>query len=327
MLDNLMKKNMLHRMMLIREFENLASEYKDKKYIYGGVHCYNGEEAVAVGVCSALNQDDYIISNHRPHGHALAKGVDPKKIMSEMFGKSTGTNKGKGGSMHIHDASVGMITSTGIVGSGIPVGCGAAFASKILKNNRISCVFFGDGSANEGVLHESLNLASIWGLPLLFLLEDNGLAITTNTRVTSAVNDYVKLASVYSIEGVHVDGQNVEEVYMKASAAAEFIRSNQRPYIIQAHTIRFKEHAEGDFYKRMVEKKYRDYGQLNMDMENKCPIKLFISSLLNSGEITVREVDELKDHVKNELASCIEFAINSPEPGIEQSMSDVFKEV
>ena len=153
------------------------------------------------------------------------------------------------------------------------------------------------------------------------------MAVTTNTRVTSAVNDYVKLASVYGIEGVHVDGQNVEEVYMKASAAAEFIRLNQRPYIIQAHTIRFKEHAEGDFYKRMVEKKYRDYGQLNMDMENKCPIKLFTSSLLNSGEITVREVDELKDHVKNELASCIEFAINSPEPGIEQSMSDVFKEV
>lgn len=321
-----LKKNFLAKMMLIREFEQAVSECKDKKLIYGGTHCYDGEEAVAVGVCAALKEDDYIISNHRPHGHAIAKGVDPKRIMAEMFGKIDGTNFGKGGSMHIHDSHVGLIASTGIVGSGIPIGCGAAFAAKYEKNNRIACVFFGDGSANEGVLHESLNLASIWNLPILFLLEDNGLAITADTRETSACNDYVKLASVYGIEGIHVDGQDVEDVYEKASNAICYVRNNSRPYFIQAHTIRFKEHAEGAFYRRMIEKGYRDFSKLEQDKAIRCPIEVCLKKMKADLSITDDEINTIRESVKKTVRDCVEFASASLDPEPWQAIKDVYTE-
>ena len=326
MLDKLQKINMLRKMILIREFENAVSECKDKKLIYGGTHCCNGEEAVAVGVCSALNKDDYIVSNHRPHGHAIAKGADPKRIMAEIFGKVGGTNHGKGGSMHIHDSEVGLIASSGIVGSGIPIGCGAAFAAKYEHKNKISCVFFGDGSANEGITHESLNLASVWNLPVLFLLEDNGLAITTNTRETSACNDYVKLASAYGIKGVHVNGQNVEEVFDQTSEAVNYIRKYSRPFLIQAHTIRFKEHAEGAYYRRMIETGYRDYSKLEQIKDTECPIKLFISKLKDTNSINDCEIENIIKEVKYEITECVNFASASPEPELCQAVKDIFRE-
>ncbi len=316
---------MLSKMMLIREFENAVSECKDQKLIYGGTHCYNGEEAIAVGVCAALHPDDYIVSNHRPHGHAIAKGVDPKRIMAEMFGRINGTNSGKGGSMHIHDLERGLIASSGIVGSGIPVGCGAAFAAKYEESGKVACVFFGDGSANEGVLHESLNLASIWNLPILFLLEDNELAITANTRETSSCNDYVQLASAYDIKGTHVDGQDVEDVFEKASVAIQFIRNNSRPFFIQAHTIRFNEHAEGEFYKRMIEKGYRDYSKLEKDKITRCPIELYLEKMKEDELLTEDEVGRIRDEVKKIVRDSIEFAKASPEPEPWQAVTDVFR--
>lgn len=319
MLTKSQKIDLLYKMKLIREFENTVSEYKDQKAIYGGTHCYNGEEAVAVGVCSVLENSDYIVSDHRPHGHAIAKGMNTKMIMAELMGKSTGSNGGKGGSMHIFDNSVGLILSTGIVGSGIPVGCGAAFASKYKNDDRIACVFFGDGSANEGILHESLNFASVWDLPVLFLLEDNTLAITTSTRETSACNDYVDLALSYSIMGKHVDGQSVEEVYKTAKYAVDFIRKNQRPYFIQAHTIRFSEHAEGDYYKRMIAKEYRDNNLLNSHKKEKCPILAYEKLLLENNLITKTGIEELELKIKMEVRDAVEFAISSIEPDPESA--------
>ncbi|MDE5638231.1 MAG: thiamine pyrophosphate-dependent dehydrogenase E1 component subunit alpha [Odoribacter sp.] len=317
---------MLRKMMFIREFEDVVSECKDQKLIYGGTHCCNGEEAVAVGVCAALKADDYIVSNHRPHGHAIAKGANPKRIMAEMFGRIDGTNSGKGGSMHIHDSSVGLMASTGIVGSGIPVGCGTAFAAKYEGKKKISCVFFGDGSANEGVLHETLNLASVWNLPILFLLEDNELAITTDTRETSVCNDYVKLASSYRIDGLHVDGQDVEMVYEVAAKAVDYIRTNSKPYFIQAHTIRFKEHQEGAYYRRMIGTGYRDYSKLDEEKENCCPIRMYISKLKKSGLVTDQSVEEIQREIKLEVSDCVEYAIASPEPELWQAVTDVFRE-
>lgn len=323
-MDNSIRKQLLYRMILIREFENAVTVCKDNRQIYGGTHCCNGEEAIAVGTCMALNRDDYIVSNHRPHGHALAKGGDPDRIMAEMFGKMNGTNSGKGGSMHIHDAGVGHIASTGIVGSGIPIGCGAGFAAKYENKGRISAVFFGDGAANEGVLHESLNLAAAWGLPVLFVLEDNGLAITTQTKESSACHDYVKFASSYGIEGTHVDGQNVEEVFDKVSEAAAYIRNESKPFFIHAHTIRFNEHAEGDYYKRMIEKNYRDYSVLEMEKRDKCPVKMYISRLKSEGVLTDHEVEEMYDQVKKTIDHSIDYAVSSPEPEPESAFTDVF---
>ncbi len=318
------RKQLLYKMILIREFENAVANCKDQRLIYGGTHCYNGEEAIAVGTCTALNDDDYVISNHRPHGHAIAKGVDPKQIMAEMFGKKDGTNFGKGGSMHIHDSSVGLIASTGIVGSGIPVACGAGFAARNEGKKRVSCVFFGDGAANEGVLHESLNLAAVWELPVLFVLEDNGLAITTRTSESSACNDYVLLASTYGIKGTHVDGQDVENVYDVASGALSYIRDYSKPFFVQAHTIRFNEHAEGEFYKRMIEKEYRDYSLLEVEKKDKCPIELYISKLLSKGLISYGEIENVYLEVKKNISDAITFAENSPEPEICSAFTDVF---
>ncbi len=324
MIDTQLRINMLRKMILIRLFEDAVAEYRANNCIYGGAHCYNGEEAVAVGVCSALNKDDYIVSNHRPHGHAIAKGMDPKKVMAEIFGKSTGSNFGKGGSMHVHDMSVGLIASSGIVGSGIPVGCGAAYAAKFENKNRISCVFFGDGAANEGVLHECLNLASVWNLPVLFLLEDNSLAITTNTRDTSACNDYVKLAEAYKINGIHADGQDVEAVYNAAAEAVQKVRNNSRPFLMQVHTIRFNEHAEAVSYKKMIEKGYRDYTKLEKEKRERCPIKLYSSKLIEEKIFSNDDIQKLNAEVKAIVDECVEFSIASKEPDQQQAITDVF---
>lgn len=327
--DNKKEKSisLLYNMILIREFENAVSEYKVKKVIYGSAHCYNGEEAVAAGICAALKKEDYIISNHRPHGHAIAKGIDINSMMAEIFGRATGTNRGKGGSMHVNDASIGMIVSTGIVGSGIPVACGAAFSAKYKQNGKIACVFFGDGAANEETLHESMNLAAKWQLPVIFVLEDNELAVTTKTRTTSACNDYVQMANAYSIEGNHVDGQDVEQVYAIAEQAVETARNKSNPFLIQAHTIRFNEHAEGEYYFKMRDKNYRDYEALEKDKVMRCPIKGYEKRLLMDGTVTEELIHDLHLQAEKKVRASIEYALNSPEPEKSIVFQNIFAEV
>lgn len=329
MMDSQNEKSisLLYRMILIREFETAVSEYKIKKMIYGPAHCYNGEEAVAVGICAALKKEDYIISDHRPHGHAIAKGIDINSMMAEIFGKATGTNNGKGGSMHVNDASIGMIVSTGIVGSGIPVACGAAFSAKYKKDGKIACVFFGDGAANEGTLHESLNLAAKWQLPVIFILEDNELAVTTNTRSTSACNDYVAMAAVYGIEGYDLDGQDVEQVYTTTKKIVDKARSDNRPFFIQAHTIRFNEHAEGEYYLRMKDKNYRDCEVLEKDKVMRCPIKMYQEKLLRNETVTEEMIRNLHARAEQEVRYSIEYALNSLEPEKSTALKNIFVEV
>lgn len=304
----------LYKMMLIRAFENTVGEYKLKGQIYGMAHCYNGQEAVAVGICAALKKDDYVISNHRPHGHAIAKGVKIAKIMAEIFGKATGTSGGKGGSMHLCDKGVGFLPSTGIVGSGIPVACGAAFASKYKEENNVTCVFFGDGAANEGILHECLNFASIWKLPIIFVLEDNEIAVTTPTKDTSACSDYTILSSSYNIKAVKVNGQDVEEVYISALEAVDLARSKSCPMLIQAKTIRFNEHAEGEYYLKMRETNYRDNSVLLKQIKQECPIKRYINILQKRNMITSLEILDLEQKVKSEINCSLDFAFESPIP-------------
>lgn len=315
---------LLYKMMLIRKFETIVGEYKLKQQIYGMAHAYNGQEAVATGVCAALKKDDYVISNHRPHGHAIAKGVDVSRIMAEIFGRASGTNGGKGGSMHISDRNVGFLPATGIVGSGIPIACGTAFASKYKGEKNVSCLFFGDGAANEGVLHECLNFASIWNLPVFFVLEDNGLAVTTCTRDTSACEDYTKLATAYGIEAFHVDGQDVEQVYETAVKAVEYIRNNSRPMLIQAKTVRFNEHAEGEYYLKLRETGYRDTNRLSEQIEQDCPVKRYIKILQERNAITSEEVVELEQKVCLEISNSLDFAVNSPIPDKDAAFENIY---
>ena len=317
--------SMLYRMILIREFEETVSKYKMQRQIYGMAHCCQGEEAVAVGVCEALETDDYIISNHRPHGHAIAKGLDLRKIMAEIFGRATGTNAGKGGSMHINDKQKGMITATGIVGSGLPVACGAAFASKYQKDGRVTCVFFGDGAANEGVFHECMNLAAIYKLPIVFVLENNGLAVTTQTKNTSSCTDYTRLATVYGLHTALVDGQDVEAIWRATVEAVEMARDGQAPSLIQAQTIRFQEHAEGEWYQRMIATDYRDYEALKKEKIERCPIHLYSQELIRRGFVTDCQLVRMYKRAQEAVRDSVDFALASPEPAPSSAFEFVYR--
>ena len=324
--DNKLLIEQLYKMILIRTFENTVEEYKMQGKIYGMAHCYNGQEAIAVGVCSALKQSDYIISNHRPHGHAIAKGVNLNMMMAEIFGKKSGTNGGKGGSMHIHDSECGLIMSTGIVGSGIPVACGTAFSSKYFHDNKVTCVFLGDGAANEGIMHECLNLAAIWQLPVIFVVEDNGLAVTTKTKDTSACLNYTKLASAYNMKSYEVNGQRVQEVYKVARDAVTKARNKSMPSLIHAKTIRFHEHAEGQWYLRMKEINYRDNNLLEKDKLTKCPIKICCKSLMDQGSIDEEFINALYKKARDEVQAAVEYANNSDVPQVNSAFENVFLE-
>lgn len=318
--------SMLYKMILIRTFENVISQKKMQREIYGMAHCACGQEAIAVGVCTALREDDYIVSTHRPHGHAIAKGVDIKKIMAEIMGKSTGTNKGKGGSMHIMEQDLGLVMSTGIVGSGLPVACGTAFASKYKGDGKVTCVFFGDGAANEGVFHECLNISAIWQLPIIFVLEDNGLAVTTHTKETSACSDYTALANAYGIEAKLIDGQDIETVYSTAREVIEHTRRNNLPMLIQAKTVRFNEHAEGEYYWEIRKTEYRSLLKLEEDKKMRCPIQKYSMKLIEEGIITESTLQELNEKAVAEVQKSLVYAAQALEPQIETAFQNVFEE-
>ncbi len=279
--------NLLRKMIQIRCFENKVSELRTQ--IKGPVHSCVGQEAVSVGVCSALRKEDFIIGNHRSHGHQLAKGADINKLMAEIFWKESGTNKGLGGSMHVSDKSVGGILTTAIVGSGLPVACGVAFASKYLKDDRITCVFFGDGAFSEGSFHESLLLASQWKLPVLFVLENNQVAVTT----VSNQSNYYKFAASYGISHGKANGQRVDEVRSLSMDAVNLIKITGMPYLMEVFTYRFKEHQEGKYYDRLKDSGYRDTEELNRYMTHHDPIRLYADQLIKNNELTEQDLDDI----------------------------------
>ena len=323
-IDNYQKKSFLRKMIRIRNFEEKLTEYKLNRKILGQIHCYTGQEAVSVGVCSALAVDDYIVSNHRSHGHVIAKGVDLNLIMAEIYGKSTGTNGGKGGSMHIFDKNIGSICTTAIVGSGLPIACGAAFASKYKADGKITCVFFGDGAANEGTFHECMNLASTWRLPMIFLLENNGVAVTTLLRNVSVNSDLYLRAQSYGISSKQVDGQNIEEVYFAVKSAIESINNGNGPVFIEAKTYRFHEHAEGDVYANMTKAGYRDNNEVTYWKINYDPIKLFSNKLLTENNITISEIENIYAEENLRIENSLKFAEESSFPLNEEAYTNVF---
>ncbi len=323
-MENNDKISFLRKMIRIRCFEEKVTDYKLRGRIAGQVHCCTGEEATVVGACAALTTNDYIVSNHRSHGHVIAKGVDINLIMAEIFGKSTGTNGGKGGSMHIFDKNLGSICTTAIVGSGLPIGCGAAFASKHKDDGKITCVFFGDGATNEGTFSESMNLASIWKLPMIFLLENNGVAITTLLEKVSVNNDLYLRAQSYGINSKQVDGQNIEEVYFAMKSAIESINSGNGPVLIEAKTFRFNEHAEGAAYALMTEAGYRDNNEVENWKKNKDPIKLFSEKLFSENIIEPAEIERIFAEENLIIENAIAFAEESPFPRDEEAYNNVF---
>jgi pyruvate dehydrogenase E1 component alpha subunit len=316
-----MNKNLMIKiykdMVRIRRFEERVLVLFSKGKILGMLHSYIGEEAVAVGACSVLNSDDYITSTHRGHGHVIAKGADIKKMMAELFAKSTGYNKGKGGSMHIAEPKIGILGANGIVGGGIPIATGAALSSKVLKNNKVTLCFFGDGASNQGTFHESINLASAFNLPCIYICENNLYGVSVKQTQVRKVKDIADRAKGYDIPGVIVDGNDVLEVYNAVKEAVEMARKGEGPTLIECKTYRWRGHYEGDPVNYRTEEELESW-------KKKDPIKRFSNRLLSDGVVDEDQLEEIEKEVNREIEEAVDFADKSPQPEVSIALEDVY---
>jgi len=308
---------MYERMLLIRTFEDRVHDLFAKKAIPGTTHVAQGQEAVSVGVNFNLNRDDVMTCTYRGHGHCLAKGVDPKKLMAELFGKVTGCCRGKGGSMHITDFSVGALGSFAIVGAGIPVAAGAALAFKYTGSQRAAVAFFGDGAANIGAFHEGLNMASILKLPVVFVCENNQYGEYSPMARTTPIKNIADRASSYGMPGVVVDGNDVLKVYDVAKKAIENARSGKGPTLIECKTYRHKGHSRTDPGKYRPEEEVREW--LARD-----PIKLFGGFLEKNGILNKQIDSDLRAKQDQIVEESYQFAISSPYPDEKELTKDVY---
>ena len=310
---------MYQRMYTIRVFDQTAWEEFMAGNIPGVVHSYLGQEAVAVGVCFALNEADMIVSTHRGHGHTIAKGADIKKMMAELFGKSTGYCGGKGGSMHIADFSIGMLGANGIVGAGLPIATGAALAAKLEGSDRVSAAFFGDGASNEGAFHESLNLAAIWKLPVVFVCEHNLWASSVPSSYAIAVENISTRAASYGIPGVTVDGNDVLAVHEAAASAVDRARRGEGPSLVECKTYRWHPHnatrsnvADPRPPEEIEAWKRRD------------PIAAFGARLQEMEATDAEVLEHLHLMVQERVAAALAYAKASPDPQPEDALTGVF---
>ncbi len=322
--DKGMLKEKLRKMLLIRYFDETASDMVQKGELVGAVHAYIGEEAVAVGACAALRDDDYITGNHRSHGHPIAKGGDVQRAMAELLGKATGYCKGKGGSMHLADFSIGILGESGIVGSALPVAVGAAMGSKMQQTDRVVIAFFGDGSSNQGACHEAMNLAAIWKLPVIFLCENNQYAVTTHFNDTVAVKNISDRAAAYAMPGVLVDGQDVVAMYEAVKEAVDRARAGQGPSLIEGKTYRYHDHSEGI---RRIGALDRDPYRTDEEMEywmGRDPITIHKELLIEHTMATEGEIEEVEAQMKAQIEEALEFARTSPYPEPEAIFEDMY---
>jgi acetoin:2,6-dichlorophenolindophenol oxidoreductase subunit alpha len=307
-------------MLKIRLFEELAKAYKEKEIIPGDfVHVYLGQEAIAAGMCSALKKDDYITSTHRGHGHMIAKGADISKMLAELLGKSEGYSKGKGGSMHIADINLGILGANGIVGAGLPIACGSALASKLNNDNSVTVAFFGDGASNQGTFGESLNFAKIFSLPIIFLCENNGYAISTPTSYSCSTPFIYKRGIGYGIPSQLINGDDIFEVYGACSKAVDQIRNNPQPVLIEAVTHRRAGHWIGD------PQNYRSIEELS-DLPIHDPLRIFLDKIKLRPDISVSELEKIQLKVSDEIKQAAVFADKSLYPSEEEAIKDYLKE-
>jgi pyruvate dehydrogenase E1 component alpha subunit len=308
-------------MIRIRRFEERAIELFQAGELPGFLHACIGQEAVAAGVCVHLRDTDQITSTHRGHGHMVAKGLKYEGMFAELYARSTGYCKGKGGSMHIADQDLGVLGANGIVGGGIPIASGAALGIQLQGKNDVVVSFFGDGASNEGAFHEGINIAALWSLPVVFVCENNGFAESTPRSNHQAVRDIADRAKAYGIPGVGVDGMDPAAIFEVAGEAIARARKGKGPSLIEARTMRFLGHYVGDpgtaygHDKEVVKWKKRD------------PIPAFGKFLEKKKWITAKKEDELRARIERELDKAIDFARKSPEPGIEDAMTDIYASI
>ena len=315
------QRQMLRTMQLIRRFEERASrDYLDDK-IYGVVHCYIGEEAVAVGVCSALREDDQIISTHRGHGHCIAKGADINRMMAELYGRETGYCKGKGGSMHIADFDIGMLGANGIVAGGIPIITGAAFAAQLRGAGSVAVCFFGDGASNAGSFHESINIAASWNLPIIYVCENNLWAVNTPSKASMPIDDIATRATAYGIPGIVVDGNDVLAVREVATEAVDRARNGEGPSLIECKTYRHRRHTES-----ATQPDARPHNEVSEWMEKDPIDRLKMALNTQQGQLTDSECEAMEQEIIKLVDTAVTFAATSPFPPVEAAGEDVFAE-
>ena len=317
-LDKKQVVDFYRQMLLIRRFEEASGRYYMQGKIKGFIHRYIGQEAVAVGGSSALGPEDYVISHHRDHGHALAKGLDPKKAMAEIFGKATGTSGGRGGSMHLFDLEHNFMGGYAIVAGQMPIAVGLALACQMLRDDRVVMCFFGDGAVNQGEFHESLNLASLWKLPVLFFLENNMYGMGTHVEQTHAGGKDIYLAAeTYKIPAAQIDGMDVLAVHEATTEALRRVRSGSGPVFLEAITYRYSGHSASD------PSQYRESSEVD-EWRSKDPIEQLKSLSNQAGLMTDEELQDIESKVEAQIAEAVQFAEDSPVPAQSSLHDDVY---
>jgi pyruvate dehydrogenase E1 component alpha subunit len=308
---------MYGKMVEIRLFEEKVFELYGQNLVPGTIHLYAGEEAVAVGVCSALSKDDYITSTHRGHGHCIAKGADLNRTMAEILGRKTGYCKGKGGSMHIADFSMGMLGATAVVGAGLPIAVGAGLSAKLRKTNQVVACFFGEGASNQGTFHESLNMASTWKLPVIFVCENNLYAMGTRQSCVMNIENVADRAAAYGIRGLAVDGNNVLAVHEATYEAAEKARRGSGPTLVECKTYRHKGHSRVDSAKYRPKEEVQEW--LRRD-----PVKNFREYLALEPFLAETELQSVEKDAAARINDAVKFALESPYPAPDEALEDVY---
>ena len=310
--------DMYHLMWRIRLFEEQAEFQSSQGKVLGALHTCIGQEAVAVGVCTHLNSEDYIASNHRGHGHSLSKGADMKRMMAELYGRITGVCKGKGGSMHIADFAVGMLGANGIVGGGFGLATGAGLAAQMRAKGQVAVCFFGDGAANRGPFHENINMGAVWRLPVVYVCENNQFAQWTAQEEVTLVTDISSMASAYGIPGLQVDGMDVLAVYEAAGEAIGRARQGEGPTLLECKTYRFHGHNMGD------PQQYRTREDIAEWSDSRDPLASFEKYLTKQGILTADVSETIQKEAAEEIQEAVAFADESPYPGPEELYRDVY---
>jgi len=309
--------DMYRVMVRIRVFEDRVYKEFATGNIPGFVHLYAGEEAIATGACATLRIDDYITSTHRGHGHVIAKGGKTDRMMAELYGKKTGYNKGKGGSMHIADPDIGVLGASGIVAAAIPIAGGAALSAKMRGTDQVAVCFFGDGACNTSRFHEGVNLASIWKLPIVYVIENNMYAETTPISYAANIPNIADRAAAYGIPGVTVDGNDILAVYEAVGEAVARAKKGEGPTLVECKTCRRYGHYEGDT------QTYRTKQELG-ECHKRDPIPRFRKKLVEMGVLTEKDADKIEQEINEEIEEAVKFAEESPLPAPEETLDDVY---
>jgi acetoin:2,6-dichlorophenolindophenol oxidoreductase subunit alpha len=318
MLDGARRQQMLRKMILLRAFEEKLEELYQRKAMFGSTHSYRGQEAIAVGVCAALQPTDLIASYHRGTGHIIAKGGDLYKLLCECMGRADGYSQGRGGKMHMGDMSFGFLGNTGTVGATVPTATGAALAAKIRGSEEVAVSFFGDGAANQGVVHEAMNLAGLWKLPVIYVCENNQYAMTVSFEKSVAIKHLGERAQAYGFDGKTVDGNDVEIVYQETEKALAKARSGGGPTWIECLTYRWDGHFGGD-----PGTGYRSKEEIEA-WKQKCPIKRLKEQLIREGRFTEQEFTRMAETVYAELEAVAKRAEAAPLPKKEVDLNSVY---